>query len=191
MTDALPTPAAEPPLCVDLDGTLVAGDTLHLSLALLARSRPWVLPWLPVVVCRGRAAFKRYVSDRTPLEPGALPYRAEVVQFLREERGAGRRILLATAADARIAVAVSEHLGLFDGIIASDGRHNAKGLGKVQAIREHLAGSEFDYMGDSLVDLPVFQAARRSYLVHPRAELVAAACRGGDCHVVRIFGPDS
>ena len=168
------------PLIVDLDGTLIAGDTLHLSLAALARQRPWVVPVLPIMVFSGRARFKEFVSDRVVLDPASLPYRADVLAFVRDQRGTHRPIVLATAAHHRVADAVAAHLRLFDSVIATAGSHNAKGEGKLAAIRAALGAAEFDYVGDSMADVPVFRAARRSYLVAPGAALrkaVRIGCR--------------
>ena len=173
------------PLIVDLDGTLIDGNTLHVSLRALARSQPWLVPALPFVALRGRARFKEFVSDRAPLDPTLLPYRADVIEFVRRERGSGRRVLLATAASRHVADVVAAHLGLFDGVVASDGRHNAKGAGKVKSIRGMLGDSEFDYIGDSLPDVPVFKAARKSYLVCPSPALAEAV--RGRCHVEAVF----
>jgi phosphoserine phosphatase len=179
------TDLASPPLCVDLDGTLIAGDTLYISLARLARERPWAMFSLPAALAGGRARFKRRVSDFVLVDPTVLPYRRTVLDFLAEERGRGRRLILTTAADERIARAVAAHLALFDGIVASDGTHNAKGAGKVEAIRAFLGQSEFDYMGDHMVDLPVLRAARRGYLVAPNATLLAEA--RATCQIERVF----
>jgi phosphoserine phosphatase len=173
------------PLIVDLDGTLIDGDTLHLSLALLVRQRPWVAPVLPFVVFAGRAQFKRYVSDRVSLPADSLPYRRDVLDFVRRERAHERHIILATAADHRIANAVAKHLALFDSVIASDGSHNAKGIGKLESIRAHLGDGDFDYIGDSMADVPVFRAARRSYLVCPGNALSHAV--RAECRVEAVF----
>jgi phosphoserine phosphatase len=173
------------PLIVDLDGTLIDGDTLRLSLRALARTRPWLVPALPFLVLRGRARFKEFVSDHVPLDPTRLPYRADVVDFVKRERASGRRVLLATAATRHIAEAVASHLGLFDGVVASHGGHNAKGDGKLESIRGLLGDSEFDYIGDSLPDVPVFKAARKSYLVCPSPALADAV--RGRCHVEAVF----
>jgi phosphoserine phosphatase len=170
---------------VDLDGTLIDGDTLHLSLAQLARERPWVVPILPMMVLAGRARFKEFVSDRVSLDPKSLPYRADVLDFVKQERTTARPILLATAAHRRIANSVAGHLALFDSVIASDGSHNAKGNGKLESIRAHIGAAEFDYIGDSMADVPVFRAARRSYLVCPGPAL-SDAVRDG-CRVEAIF----
>jgi phosphoserine phosphatase len=174
------------PLIVDLDGTLIDGDSLHLSLAILARRRPWLIPALPFVVARGRARFKQFVSDHVSLDAATLPYRTDVLEFVRHERASGRHLVLATAANGRIARAVAEHLRLFDSIVASDGHHNAKGKGKLESIRAHIGSADFDYVGDSIADVPIFRAARRSYLVAPKRALIAALGDGG--RVAAVFG---
>ena len=173
------------PLIVDLDGTLIDGDSLKLSLALLARRRPWLVPALPFVVLRGRARFKQFVSDHTTLDPTTLPYRPDVLDFVKHERTSGRPIILGTAANVRVAHDVAAHVGLFDSVIASDGRHNAKGRGKLASIRAHIGDGPFDYVGDSMADVPVFRSARRSYLVCPEPALVAAVRDG--CVVAGVF----
>jgi phosphoserine phosphatase len=173
------------PLCVDLDGTLIAGDTLYISLAQLAVRRPWAMLALPFALAQGRAQFKRRVSDFVPIDATTLPYRRAVLAFLRGERDAGRRLILTTAADERIARAVASHLGLFDGVVASSGTHNAKGAGKVEAIRAFLGEGEFDYMGDHLVDLPVLRAAHCGYLVAPAPALLEQA--RATCRIERVF----
>lgn len=173
------------PLIVDLDGTLIDGDTLHLSLARLTRERPWVVSVLPLIVFAGRARFKEFVSDRVSLDPASLPYRSDVVEFVKREHATTRPVILATAANRRIADAVAAHLAMFDSVIASNRSHNAKGDGKLESIRTHIGHGEFDYIGDSIADVPVFRAARRSYLVCPGPNL-SNAVRDG-CRVEAVF----
>lgn len=162
----------DPPLCVDLDGTLIAADTLRLSLLMLARRQPWRL--LPAAgwVMGGRAAFKAYVAGCILPEVGSLPWRARVVDFLKAEHARGRRLILATAADHRVAACIADHLGIFDTVIATEGRNNRRGTAKLLAIRNMLTHNEFDYVGDSNADLPLFLAARKIFLVAPSASLL-------------------
>jgi phosphoserine phosphatase len=172
MTGSLPP---EPPLCVDLDGTLIEGDTLRLSLWHLARSAPWTVLALPFLLLRGRPALKAWVARRYVPDPAGLKWRKEVIEFLRQERGRGRQIVLATAAHRRVAEAVAAHLGLFDGLVATDTGANVKGKHKTEHIRKSLGCNDFDYIGDSTADLPIFQACRTGYLVAPTPSLSRAA----------------
>lgn len=180
-------PAPKVALCVDLDGTLIAGDTLRLSVRLLAARRPWLLAVLPIVLLAGRPALKRFIARQVVPEPARLPWRPEVVDFVRRKRSEGRPVYLVTAADRGIAEAVAKHLGLFDGVIATDGGDNLKGRNKLKAIRKVLQDKQFDYIGDSRSDIPVFAAARSSYLVAPGATLRRAAQSAAS--IVHVFEP--
>lgn len=179
------TANVEPPLCVDLDGTLIPGDTLKMSVLKLLVRRPWQVVPLFAALLDGLAAFKAAVAARWLPAVESLPYRPSVLAFLREERQRGRRLVLATAAHHAIGEAVANHLGLFDAVIASDERHNRKSGAKVDAIREWTGGRAFDYVGDSRADLPVFAAARKGYLVAATPAVLRAARAAG--HIERVF----
>lgn len=166
---------SEPPLCVDLDGTLIEGDTLRISLRHLARRAPWTLLAVPFLLLRGRPALKRYVARRHVPDPASLVWRSEVLAFLREERSRGRQIILTTAADRLVGEAVVAYLGLFDGLVATDTGANLKGKRKVAHIRKSLNCNDFDYIGDSPADIPIFREARVGYLVAPSRSLSEAA----------------
>lgn len=149
------------PLCVDMDGTLVAGDTLHESLVWLARRRPGLLWRVPAWLRRGRAGFKRRVADAVVPDAAALPYRSEVLAYVREARAAGRPVVLATAADRRVAEAVAGHLGLFDRVLATEDDHNLKGDAKRRALEEAFGPRGYEYLGDHGVDRAVWEGAAR------------------------------
>lgn len=163
----------EPPLCVDLDGTLIAGDTLLISLGLLARRQPWRIPIACARVVRGRAAFKAYIASCLLPDAAALPWRTAVLEFLASEHRGGRRIILTTAADHRIAACVAEHLGFFDAVISTRDGENLRGNAKLAALRKLLGDNDFDFVGDSFADLPLLLAARKAYLVAPPRRLLA------------------
>jgi 4-hydroxybenzoate polyprenyltransferase len=153
------------PLFVDLDGTLTLTDTLWESLAMLIKAKPLMLLLIPFALLRGKAWFKRYISGHVELDPQALPYRTEVLSFINAEYGKGRRIILATAADSRIANAVSAYLGIFSCVMASDGTTNLSGKNKLEAIRAYAGEGGFDYIGNDSKDLPVWEKADTSHIV--------------------------
>jgi phosphoserine phosphatase len=173
------SPSPEPPLCVDLDGTLIEGDTLRISLRYLAQTAPWVLLAVPFVLLGGRPSLKAFVARRYVPDPKGLTWRTEVLDFLREEKGRGRQVVLATAAHRLVAEAICDHLGLFDALIATESGVNVKGKRKAVQIRKSLECNEFDYIGDHFADVPIFAEARLGYLVAPSTALRNAARRAG------------
>lgn len=164
--------AAHRPLYVDLDGTLVATDTLWESLFSLLRQQPLRALAAPAWLAAGKAGFKRRLASCVTLDAATLPYREELLAFLAKERQRGRPVYLATASDESVARAVVEHLDVFDGMLASDGERNLAGAEKVAAIRAHRGGEAFDYVGNSSADIPVWEAAEEVYAVGPSAALL-------------------
>jgi len=158
----------ERPLCVDLDGTLIASDMLWESLFDVARKRPSDLMKLPAWLVGGRAVLKRNLADRSNVDVTLLPYRTDLLAFLQRERARGRRIVLATAADERFANEIAGHLGLFDEVIASDGRRNLKGRAKREALEASFGVGGFDYIGDSASDREVWSSAAAAMVVGGR-----------------------
>lgn len=151
--------ATQRALCVDLDGTLIGSDTLWECFVSVLREKPRVLSQLPFWLLSGRAHLKQQLARVSSIDAATLPYREEVVTFLRRESASGRHIMLATAADRTVATAVADHLGLFDAVIASDGRSNLKGRAKATRLVEMFGDRQFDYIGNSTADIPVWQAA--------------------------------
>ncbi len=176
-----PVPApGEVVLAVDLDGTLTPVDTLHEGLVSLLKARPLDVLRLPTWLGAGKARFKREVAQRAPLDASLLPYHEPVLERLREARSAGRRTVLATASDETVAQAVADHLGLFDEVIASDGRNNLSGVQKRDALVERFGAGGFDYVANGSVDKPVWSAARTAILANARPSLATDVGNGHD-----------
>jgi len=148
-----------PPLCVDLDGTLLRSDLLLESALALIRSRPSAVLFLLRQLLRGRAALKAAIAESVDLDVSALPYREAVVSYVREEHAKGRRTVLVTASTARYAEAVAHHLGCFDEVMASTATANLKGALKAEALTRRFGEGRFTYIGDSVADLPVWRRA--------------------------------
>lgn len=184
--EAQPGSATEGPLCVDLDGTLVATDTLHeLALGLL-RERPALVFALPFWLVGGRASLKARLSQEVALEVRDLPYREPVLEAIREARDAGRETVLVTAADRAVAEAVASEVGLFDRVLASDGADNLKGETKAQSLAAAFGEGAFEYLGDATADLPVWAAAGGASPVAPSERLLERARAQGP--VRRVLG---
>jgi 4-hydroxybenzoate polyprenyltransferase/phosphoserine phosphatase len=156
--------AVAAPLVVDLDGTLTPTDTLWESLVRLVKAAPVVLLQLPLWLLAGRAALKSRIAERLRWSGQGVPLNDDLVAYLQEQKRAGRRLVLATAANERIARTVAERLEIFDDVIASTASVNLKGTRKLQAIVERV-GSDFIYAGDSRADLPIWAGAKAAVVV--------------------------
>jgi len=157
--------ADQPPLCVDLDGTIIRSDLLLETLFASLPVDPGLVLHLPLLLARGRAALKSVLASRVRLDPALYPYNEAVVSFLREQRGQGRRIVLATASHRLLAEPIAQHLGLFDAVFATEGDTNLKGVRKAEQLVGRFGEGGFDYIGNSAADKPVWQHARHALSV--------------------------
>ncbi|MBW2271503.1 MAG: UbiA family prenyltransferase [Deltaproteobacteria bacterium] len=153
---------------MDLDGTLLRGDSLWESLAQLLREQPaTLLLRAPFWLLRGRAGFKAAIADRVQPDARHLPYSEEVLTYVRQARADGRRVVLASASDRRVVAAVADHLGLFDDVIGTEANVNCSGRAKLAAIRERAGGDGFEYIGNSGVDVPIWERAQVATVASP------------------------
>jgi 4-hydroxybenzoate polyprenyltransferase/phosphoserine phosphatase len=165
-------------LCVDLDGTLVKSDTLVDSVLYLARHRPGDLLRIPGWLSEGKAAFKRHVTSAVTLDVEFLPYNQPLLEYLRGQHSEGRPVYLATAADTGLAERVAEHLGIFSGVLASDGSHNLAGGNKLAAFRQRF-GEDFSYIGNAVPDAGILSVCQLPMVANPDSALSSRLRRSG------------
>ena len=166
------------PLVVDLDGTLIRTDMMWESLACWLRRNPLAIFQILFWWTRGRACLKQNLAKRVAIDPATLPYHEEFIAWLREQKSSGRTILLATASDKKMAQPIATHVGLFDEVLASDGKTNLRSENKLRALTEKFGPRGFDYAGNSSADFAVWRGSRQAVVVNasPRVLREAARC---------------
>ena len=168
-------PTRIPPLAVDLDGTLLKTDLLLESFLVLLKRKPFCMFLLPLWLLKGKAYLKQQIAARVELDADTLPYRTELLDYLRRERDEGRHLVLATATDVSLARQVADHLKLFHLVVASDGVTNLAGEAKRDCLTNIFGVRGFDYIGNDRSDLPVWSAARNAIAVNPAPRLHSRA----------------
>jgi len=152
-------------LYIDMDGTLLKGDTLVEGLWALLRSNPLVILLLPVWLTYGRARLKHEVGLRTSLDVDTLPVNRDFVSFLEEEAGKGRTIRMATGANEIVARKVAARFPFISECIASDKDINLTSSAKLEQIQRSV--SAFDYAGNSTADITLMEKSAESIAVRP------------------------
>ena len=94
------------------------------------------------------------MAAASTVDVATLPYDEELLEWLRHEKAAGRRLVLATASHRRLADAVAQHLNLFDEVMATEGDCNLKSARKRAALVDRFGERRFDYVGNSSADVP-------------------------------------
>jgi 4-hydroxybenzoate polyprenyltransferase len=152
------------PLYVDLDGTLLRGDSLHEACTRLLL-KPSKFSSVALSLLRGKAAFKQKVIESVELPAATLPYRHDFIEWLKIQKASGRKLILATGADREIATRIAQHLNLFDDVLASDGKTNITGGNKLDVIKAHADNQPFAYAGNDTIDLIIWNECASVVLV--------------------------
>jgi len=174
-TSANATPHNGRPLVVDLDGTLIHTDMLHESAIRLFRDKPHFVLAIPFWLSRGKALLKQKLARHVDADIASLPFNQQLIDWLQSQKDLGRKLVLCTATDMSIAKMIADHLKLFDDVIASDGIQNLAGKNKANALVEKYGENGFDYVGNSSVDLLVWEKSKQGVVVNGSSKLVQQA----------------
>lgn len=174
------------PLVVDLDGTLLKSDMLHECGMQFIRTKPLkaisLLSWLRL----GKAKFKEQLANSVEIDVSVLPYDDEVIRFINKEKKKNRLIILATATHSSLAQRIANHLGLFDHVFSSTGECNLSAHRKRDFLVESFGYKGYDYIGNSLDDIEVWESAAKAYVVNPEIGVTRKAKAIGNVESIVI-----
>ena len=168
------------PLLVDLDRTLVRSDLLHELLIEHLKRHPFGLLHVLKWGWKSRQSLKAELSARYGIRPELLPFNQDVLELIQETKRNGGSVLLVTASDIAIAGPVSDYLDIFDEVVTSTDLLNLKGQSKADWAINRFGKGNFNYVGDSLADTPVWKSASRGFVVSTRGKFRVLSHRQKD-----------
>jgi len=154
------------PLIVDLDHTLIDTDLLFLSSLGVLSKRPWLIVHYLFWLSKGKGFLKDQLVRRFEINIPELPYNESVISYIMERKKEGSKIVLATASHKNYAFAVAKHLKFFDDVMATNKDFNLSSQNKADTLVDRFGEKNFDYMGDHMRDLPVWEVSRLSIIVN-------------------------
>lgn len=152
-------------LCVDLDGTLIRSDSLWELILRALRHNPLYILLIPILLLKGKCFLKRRLSEKFGKFIKNLPFNSDVISYIVKRKKSGDKIWLVTACDRQLAKSIAEKTGLFDGIYGSSESINLRGERKAAFCESTFGAGNFDYIGDSLADLPVWKKSSTPIVV--------------------------
>ncbi len=154
-------------LFVDLDGTLMKTDLLYEAFVHILFHQPWSLFLMPLWLIQGKSVFKSEIFSRYKTDLTHFPLNRHVLNVIYEAKTKGEKVFLATASHHHMAKEITASLGLFDGLIASNGQENFKGAKKYTEIKRVCEDEPFAYIGDAACDIAIWKHAALAYIVNP------------------------
>ncbi len=161
----------EIPLCVDLDGTLIYTDLLYETFLQAIKKRPLLLILLPLWYFKfGLSYVKKKLLDYAHIEAESLPYNYPLINYLKRKKTEGTRLILVTGSHILLAHKVANHLNLFDEVYGTED-NNLTGSNKAQFLIKQFGSHRFDYIGNELKDLIIWQSSRKALLANASPHL--------------------
>jgi hypothetical protein len=145
-------------LAVDLDHSLIDTDIIYLGLRQLIYKKIYLLPYLFYLrFFRGKPHAKEFLYRMTHLNIDKLPYNNELIDY--------DHIILISGSYYKYVQSISEHLRLFDSFAGTDITTNMISENKVKYLNKHFHNPIFDYVGDSIKDLYIWEKSRHVLVV--------------------------
>lgn len=117
------------------------------------------LEWckIPFWLAKGKANLKAELDKRLDLDIEKLPYRQDVIAYLKEEKNSGAKLVLVTATIQHVAEKIAAHLNIFDEVHGSNRSNNLLGSKKLELMNQLYGKKNFIYVGDSNKDEIIFE----------------------------------
>lgn len=145
------------PICVDLDGTLWAGDCLWLCIFSFLKRYPFRIFQLLLWWYKSRTHLKHNVLKAISFNPQKLSFFPEILQYLYTLKEKGAKLYLVTGSDQEIADKVSKHLNIFEKAFGSTLNHNLVGMKKAKLLNTLFGKKKYIYFGNEWKDRFVWQ----------------------------------
>jgi 4-hydroxybenzoate polyprenyltransferase len=143
------------PLCLAFDGTLTTARSGDERMLLALKQSPSAV----------LQAFRQRPEQVSHFDAQTLPLRRELIEWLRQQRAEGRRLVLLADQDRDSAVQVAGSLTLFDEIADTDEYRGTPAERRRSALIARYGERGFDYVGSEATDRIVWNASRRAIIV--------------------------
>ena len=160
-------------LFVDLDGTLIKEDLSNLAFKHSLKNYPFrTLFYLLIFLLRGKPYLKDRISKNFEIPFEKLTFNKAAFDFIREVKNRHRVVYLISGSHQILVDQMGRHLNIFFESFGTRDNFNMVGSNKVQFIKENLKIQDFDYLGNSRQDLPIWKYTKRAIHTNAPKELI-------------------
>jgi len=145
------------PLFVDLDGTLIQEDLSHLAFFYFLKNNPLKCIYhLLLFLFFGRPYLKEKISKKYTVNLAELKINQNCIQYIKKAKNEHRGIYLISGSHRLLVNQVKDQLKLFNEVFGTHDDFNMVGKNKIKFINKKLKIFDFDYIGNSKQDLPIW-----------------------------------
>jgi len=159
-------------LFVDLDGTLIKEDLSNLAFSYSLKKYPFkTLFYLLVFLFKGKPYLKDKISKDFDIPFENLTFNKAAFNFIREVKNRHRVVYLISGSHQTLVDQMGNYLNIFFESFGTRDNFNMVGINKVKFIKENLKIHDFDYLGNSHKDLPIWKYTKRAIYTNASQDL--------------------
>ena len=149
-------------LFVDLDGTLIKEDLTDLAFIEYLKSKPLkLLIYLIIFLFKGKSYLKEKISENYIVPIDKLNFNRASLDYIKEVKNRHRVVYLISGSHQLLVNQINNHLKIFFEAFGTRSNFNMIGKNKIKFINEQLKILEFDYLGNSNQDLPIWNYTKK------------------------------
>lgn len=149
-------------LFVDLDGTLIKEDLTDLAFIEYLKSKPLkLLIYLIIFLFKGKSFLKEKISENYIVPVDKLNFNRASLDYIKEVKNRHRVVYLISGSHQLLVNQINNHLKIFFEAFGTRSNFNMIGKNKIKFINEQLKILEFDYLGNSNQDLPIWNYTKK------------------------------
>lgn len=149
-------------LFVDLDGTLIKEDLTDLAFIEYLKSKPLkLLIYLIIFLFKGKSFLKEKISENYIVPIDKLNFNRASLDYIKEVKNRHRVVYLISGSHQLLVNQINNHLKIFFEAFGTSSNFNMIGKNKIKFINEQLKILEFDYLGNSNQDLPIWNYTKK------------------------------
>ena len=159
-------------LFVDLDGTLIKEDLSNLAFLQYLKIKPHKLFfYLFIFIFKGKPYLKEKISINFKVPMNRLNFNKGALDYIREIKRRHRVVYLISGSHQLLVDQINDHLKIFNESFGTQEDVNMVGINKVKFINKKLNIFDFDYLGNSKKDLPIWRNTKKIIYTNVSYEL--------------------
>tara|TARA_B100000989_G_scaffold161820_1_gene120805 strand:- start:936 stop:1517 length:582 start_codon:yes stop_codon:yes gene_type:complete len=159
-------------LFVDLDGTLIKEDLSNLAFIDFLKKHPFkCIFYLFVFLFKGKAFLKEKISSNFNVPFAKLTYNKSALEYVKLVKNRHRVVYLISGSHQKLVNQVHNYLKIFFESFGTKDNFNMVGINKVTFIRNKLNIHDFQYLGNSVKDIPIWNFCKNILYTNANHEL--------------------
>ena len=149
-------------LFVDLDGTLIEEDLSNLAFINYFKKYPFkCIFYLVLLPFKGKAFLKEKISANFHVPFNELKFNMSALEYIKFVKNRHRVVYLISGSHQHLVNQIHNHLKIFFESFGTKDNFNMVGINKVNFIKNNLNIYDFQYLGNSTKDIPIWKFCKK------------------------------